>query len=86
MTYDNLLLAVEGRVATLTVNRPDKRNALDTATVNEMHRALDEVRAAKATVLIITGAGEVPGRSWPAPSDWRPSTSPPSFSQGDRGA
>jgi len=58
MTYENLLLALDGRIATLTVNRPEKRNALDTATVGEMHRALDAVRAAKATVLIITGAGD----------------------------
>jgi len=58
MPYDNLLLAIEGRVATLTVNRPEKRNALDTATVAEMHRALEEIRAAKASVLIVTGAGE----------------------------
>ena len=58
MTYENLLLALDGRIATLTVNRPEKRNALDTATVNEMHRALDEVSAAKASVLIITGAGD----------------------------
>ena len=58
MAYQNLLLAVEGRVATLTVNRPEKRNALDTPTVEEMHRALDEVRGAKATVLIVTGAGD----------------------------
>jgi enoyl-CoA hydratase len=60
MSYQNLLLAFDGggRVATLTVNRPDVRNALDTATVDELHRALDEVRRAKATVLIVTGAGD----------------------------
>ena len=52
------VLEVEGRVATLTVNRPLKRNALDGDTVAEMHRALDEVRAARATVLIVTGAGD----------------------------
>ena len=45
-------------MATLTVNRPEVRNALDTATVDELHRALDEVRAARATVMILTGAGE----------------------------
>ena len=33
-----------GRVATLTVNRPEERNALDGETVAELHRALDEVR------------------------------------------
>jgi enoyl-CoA hydratase len=58
MAYRNLILAVEGRVATLTVNRPDVRNALDTETVAEFHRALDEVRQARATVLIVTGAGD----------------------------
>src|SRR5262245_10204949 len=58
MPFENLLLASSGRVATLTVNRPEKRNALDTATVAEMHRALEEVRAAKAQVLIVTGAGD----------------------------
>ena len=58
MAFGNLLLTVEGRVATLTVNRPEVRNALDTATVEELHRALGEVSAAGATVLIVTGAGD----------------------------
>ena len=58
MAYRNLTLDVEGRVATLTVNRPDVRNALDTETVQEFHRALDEVRQARSTVLIVTGAGD----------------------------
>ena len=31
-------------MATLTVNRPEVRNALDGETVAEFHRALDEVR------------------------------------------
>jgi enoyl-CoA hydratase len=58
MPYRNLILAVEGRVATLTLNRPDVRNALDTETVQEFHRALDEVQTARSTVLIVTGAGD----------------------------
>ena len=49
---------MEGPLATLTVNRPQKRNALDGETVDEMHRALEEVRSARATVLIVTGAGD----------------------------
>jgi len=56
--YRNLTLAVEDRVSVLTVNRPDVRNALDTETVQEFHRALDEVRQARSTVLIVTGAGD----------------------------
>ena len=58
MAYRNLRLALDARVATLTVNRPQARNALDTDTVEELHRALDEVRQAGATVLIVTGAGD----------------------------
>ena len=45
-------------MATLTVNRPEVRNALDGDTVEEFHRALEEVRAARAGVLIVTGAGD----------------------------
>ncbi len=58
MPYQSLILSLEGKVATLTVNRPQVRNALDTATVAEFHRALDEVRSARAGVLIVTGAGD----------------------------
>jgi enoyl-CoA hydratase len=56
--YHNLLLEASGGVATLTVNRPEARNALDTATVREFHQALQDVRSQRCGVLIITGAGE----------------------------
>jgi enoyl-CoA hydratase len=56
--YRNLLLEAADRVATLTVSRPEARNALDAATVEEFHRALSEVRAQGSRVLIITGAGD----------------------------
>ena len=58
MAYQNLTLEHDGRVSTLTVSRPQVRNALDTATVEEFHRALDEVRRQRSTVLVITGAGD----------------------------
>ena len=58
MAYRNLRLGFEGRVAVLTVSRPEVRNALDAATVEELHEALAEVRRARATVLILTGAGD----------------------------
>jgi enoyl-CoA hydratase len=58
VSYSNLRLALDGRLATLTVDRPDVRNALDLATVRELHEALDEVRRARAGVLILTGAGD----------------------------
>jgi len=58
VAYRNLSLALDARVATLTVSRPQARNALDTDTVEEFHRALDEVLQGGATVLIVTGAGD----------------------------
>ena len=58
MAYRNLSLEIDGRVAILTVSRPEVRNALDTATVEEFHGALDEVRRARTGVLILTGAGD----------------------------
>jgi len=56
--YANLRLEIEGRLATLTVDRPEVRNALDTATVAEFHHALEAVQAGRCGVLIITGAGD----------------------------
>lgn len=58
MAYQNLSLEVGERVAVLTVNRPEVRNALDTKTVAEFHAALEDVRAAGSSVLIVTGAGD----------------------------
>jgi len=58
MAHRNVILAIDGAVATLTISRPEVRNALDSPTVRELHEALDEVRGAKATVLIVTGAGK----------------------------
>ena len=45
-------------MATLVVDRPEARNALDGATVEEFHRALEEARQARVTVLVVTGAGD----------------------------
>jgi enoyl-CoA hydratase len=58
VTQRRLRLEIEGRIATLTVDRPEVRNALDGETVRELHAALEEVRTARAGVLIITGAGD----------------------------
>jgi enoyl-CoA hydratase len=59
VSYENILLAKDGAVATVTVNRPDKLNALDQRTLTELGRAFDEVRADEALrVLVVTGAGE----------------------------
>ena len=57
--YKTILLEVGDRIATLTVNRPDVRNALGKETVEEMHAALRELAARDDVhVLILTGAGD----------------------------
>jgi methylglutaconyl-CoA hydratase len=56
--HKTLLLAYEDRIATVTLNRPDKRNAISFELVDELTRALEEVRQSEAQVLILTGAGK----------------------------
>jgi methylglutaconyl-CoA hydratase len=58
MTYNTLHLALDGGVATLTLNRPDKRNAISFELIEDLLRALDEVAKSEAIVLIVTGAGK----------------------------
>jgi enoyl-CoA hydratase len=54
-----ILKAREGRVAILTVNRPDKLNALNDQVRDEMLAALAEIQADDSVgVVVITGAGE----------------------------
>ncbi|OFV83631.1 MAG: hypothetical protein A3D93_06195 [Acidobacteria bacterium RIFCSPHIGHO2_12_FULL_67_30] len=57
--YKTILLEVGEGIATLTINRPEVRNALGLETVEEMHAALKELAARDdLRVLILTGAGE----------------------------
>ena len=58
MPYASLELSVNDRVATITVNRPDKLNALNAATIGELGDAIDEVRLREdVSAAILTGAG-----------------------------
>lgn len=58
-SYKTIVLEVDGGIATLTVNRPEVRNALGKETVEEMHAALRELAGRDdVRVLILTGAGE----------------------------
>ncbi|MFH0728364.1 MAG: enoyl-CoA hydratase-related protein [Pseudomonadota bacterium] len=57
--FENILLDIDGAVATLTINRPDKMNAVNNATVEEIDQALAQVeKNADLRALILTGAGE----------------------------
>ena len=58
MNYRTIELAYEGGVATITLNRPDKRNAISFDLIDDLLRALDEVEKSDALVLIVTGAGK----------------------------
>jgi enoyl-CoA hydratase len=58
MAYETLSLNTSGGIATLTVNRPDKLNALNAATMRELGLAISEVRDnEEVRGLIVTGAG-----------------------------
>jgi enoyl-CoA hydratase len=58
MPFKFLTLEVAGRVATLTVNRPDKLNALNDATIAELGLAIDQIRVDDSIGgAILTGAG-----------------------------
>ncbi len=54
-----LRLANEGKVSTLTLTRPDKRNAICHALIEEFLAALEEVAASPAQILIVAAEGKV---------------------------
>ncbi|MGA8265873.1 MAG: enoyl-CoA hydratase-related protein [Ignavibacteriaceae bacterium] len=59
MNYQNLLVEKKGHVATVTINRPDKLNALNSQTMNELKDAFTELKSDSETyVVIVTGSGE----------------------------
>jgi methylglutaconyl-CoA hydratase len=57
MDFKTIRLAYDANIATLTLNRPDKRNAISFELIDDLQRALDEVAKSDALVLILTGAG-----------------------------
>jgi len=58
MNFKTLQLASDSTVATITLNRPDKRNAISYELIDDLIRALEEVRNSAAHVVILTGAGK----------------------------
>ena len=58
MAYNNIKTNLDGKVLTIYINRPDKLNALNKATLDELHELLCEVeKDSNIWVVILTGAG-----------------------------
>jgi methylglutaconyl-CoA hydratase len=58
MAYKTIQLAYDSGVATITLNRPEKRNAISFELIDDLLSALKEVETSDALVLILTGAGK----------------------------
>lgn len=58
MSYKTLQLAYSSGVATITLNRPEKRNAISYELIQDLLAAFAEVEKSSALVLILTGAGK----------------------------
>lgn len=59
MNYKNLLLDIKEHIAVLTLNRPDKLNALNNETLIELKSAFETLKSDEDVyVVIITGSGE----------------------------
>ena len=55
---NTVLLAEAEGVAILTLNRPEKRNAISFELLEDLMRALDAAEKSAALVVILTGAGQ----------------------------
>ena len=59
MTFENLLLTIENGIGQITINRPLKLNALNIATIQELHNALESLdQNQEVRAIILTGEGE----------------------------
>ena len=58
MNYKTIQLTYDSGVATITLNRPEKRNAISFELIDDLLGALKEVEASDAIVLILTGEGK----------------------------
>jgi methylglutaconyl-CoA hydratase len=58
MTYKTITLTYDSGIATITLNRPEKRNALSFQLTEELVVAFDAIEQSSAQVMILTGAGK----------------------------
>ena len=59
MVYEQLLVSIDGSIATITLNRPEKRNALSMSMMLELTHALREVSSSEADGVILAANGPV---------------------------
>ena len=59
MNYENIIVSTENQIAIVTINRPTKLNALNVATIQELHHAFNTLQLnAEIRTIILTGTGE----------------------------
>jgi methylglutaconyl-CoA hydratase len=58
LSYETLKLAYDGALATITLARPEKRNAISAQMIAELLSAFDDLEASRARALILTGSGK----------------------------
>ncbi len=59
MNFENVLVAIENGIGQITINRPSKLNALNVATIQELHNAFESLENNdEVKVIILTGEGE----------------------------
>jgi methylglutaconyl-CoA hydratase len=58
MQFETLVLETDGHLSTITLNRPDKRNAISTQMIAELLAALDAIEKTHTRVVILTATGK----------------------------
>ena len=59
MEFQNLLVEVDDNIAVITVNRPEKLNALNNETIEELDKVFSQLNENEDVyVIILTGSGE----------------------------
>ena len=59
MSFENIIVTAENGIGQITINRPSKLNALNRATIQELHDAFENLESnSDVRVIIITGEGE----------------------------
>ena len=59
MNYENIIVASENGIGQITINRPSKLNALNVATIKELHDGFDALnKNPEVRAIIVTGEGE----------------------------